>query len=104
MIQNHLRHVVLFGFKAGTAPEAIETIAAAFARLPEQIDGISHFEWGENVSPEGLDRGLTHCFLLHFVSEAARDAYLVHPAHIAFGKLLEPHLEKVCVIDYQPQE
>ena len=30
---------------------------------------------------------------------AGRKAYLPHPAHKAFGKLLGPHLDKVLVID-----
>jgi len=98
-----LRHVVLFQFKPGTSAAQIKTIEDAFRALPDQIDAIHDFEWGTDVSVEGIAQGFTHCFLVTFKSEADRDAYLPHPAHKAFGELLRPHREKVLVIDYWAQ-
>lgn len=95
-----LRHVVLFKFKEEASQEDIDKVVDAFAALPDKISEISDFEWGTNNSPEGLDKGFTHCFLLSFKSEAARAAYLPHPDHKAFGDLLGPHLEDVLVVDY----
>ncbi len=95
-----LRHVVLFSFKAAADRVAVAEIEAAFARLPEQIDLVQEYEWGTNVSPEGIARGYTHCFQLTFASTADRDAYLVHPAHQAFVASLQPVLEQALVIDY----
>ncbi|MCK5862049.1 MAG: Dabb family protein [Candidatus Hydrogenedentes bacterium] len=95
-----LRHVVLFQFKEGTTPAQVREVEAAFCRLPDAIDAIHELEWGTNVSPENLDQGFTHCFFLTFKSEEDRDAYLPHPAHKEFGKVLRPYLEKVTVIDY----
>jgi len=46
------------------------------------------FKSGANVSPEGLARGFTHAFTVDFADVAARDAYLVHPAHQAAGARL----------------
>ncbi|HEX9046301.1 MAG TPA: Dabb family protein [Verrucomicrobiae bacterium] len=45
---------------------------------------------GTNVGPENLNKGFTHCFALSFKSAADRDAYLKHPAHKAFGKVVGP--------------
>jgi len=95
-----LRHVVLFKFKEGTAPADIQKVEAAFVALPSKIPEIKDFEWGLNNSPEGLDKGFTHCFFLTFDSEEGRAVYLPHPAHKAFGKVLGPHLEDVLVLDY----
>ena len=95
-----LRHVVLFSFKTTTDRAEVAEIEAAFTHLPEQIDLIRAYEWGTNVSPEGIDQGFTHCFLLTFTSAADRDAYLVHPAHQAFVASLQPVLEQALVIDY----
>lgn len=95
-----LRHVVLFKFKEGTTPADIQKVEAAFIALPSKIAEIKDFEWGLNNSPEGLDKGFTHCFFLTFDSEAGRAVYLPHPAHKAFGKVLGPHLEDVLVLDY----
>lgn len=99
-----LRHVVLFKFKEGTTAERIKQVEDAFRALPGKIDLIRGFEWGTNVSPENLAQGYTHCFFLTFASDKDRDAYLVHPAHKEFGKLLGPYLDKVTVIDYWAQK
>ena len=40
------------------------------------------------------------CRILTFASEADRDAYLKHPDHVAFGKLLRPVLGDVFVVDF----
>lgn len=95
-----LKHVVLFKFKDSSSEADINMICQAFANLPAEISEIKAFEWGENNSPEGLNQGLTHCFVMSFSSEADRDAYLIDPAHKAFGKKLGPHLDKVTVVDY----
>ena len=95
-----IRHVVLFSFKTTAEREEVMAVEAAFAQLPQQIDLIRAYEWGTNVSPEGIDQGFTHCFLLTFTSAVDRDAYLVHPAHQAFVASLQPVLEKALVIDY----
>jgi hypothetical protein len=95
-----LRHVVLFKFKEGTPKEKIAEIENAFTALPGKIPGIAGYEWGLNNSPEGLDKGFTHCFFLTFKSEQDRAVYLPHPDHKAFGSLLGPILEDVLVLDY----
>ena len=95
-----LRHVVLFKFKESATTAQIQEVENAFKALPSKIKEIKGFEWGTNNSPEHLNQGLTHCFFLSFESEKDRDAYLPHPAHKAFGKLLTPYLDKVVVVDY----
>lgn len=95
-----LRHVVMFGWKAGTDSNSINKIVAAFKALPNKIDLIKGFEYGTNNSPEKLTNGLTHCFLLTFKSEADRNAYLIHPAHKEFGAQLKPKPDYITVLDY----
>ena len=95
-----LRHVVLFKFKEGTPSEKVQEIIDAFSALPSKIPEIADYEWGINNSPEGLNKGLTHCFFITFKSEADRETYLPHPDHKAFVDLLSPHLEDVTVVDY----
>jgi hypothetical protein len=52
------------------------------------------------VSVEGKSDGFTHLFLVTFRSEEGRAAYLPHPAHQEFVKLVGPHVDKVLVFDY----
>ncbi len=98
-----LRHVVLLHFRDDASDADIQRVVDAFCALPQQIDLIQDFEWGINNSLEGINDGFTHCFLLTFASEADRDAYLPHPAHRAFGKVLGPVKERVLVVDYWAQ-
>lgn len=98
--QSVLRHVVLFQFKDGTPAESVRQVENAFRALPDKIDVIQDFEWGTDVSVEGLAEGFTHCFFVTFASESDRDTYLPHPDHSAFGDVLRPHLEKALVVDY----
>ena len=95
-----LRHVVLFKFKDSSKPEDVKKVEAAFAALAGKLPLVKDFEWGKNTSPENLNQGLTHCFLVSFASDKDRDAYLVHTDHQAFVEVLKPHLDKVTVIDY----
>lgn len=96
----NLRHVVLFKFKDASSAEDIKKVETAFGTLPSKISQIKGYEWGTNNSPENHNEGFTHSFVLTFTSEADRDAYLIHPEHKAFGKVLGPHLDKVLVIDF----
>ena len=95
-----LRHVVLFGFGKAQSPAATAEVIRRFAELKALVPDIDDFEWGENSSPEGLDRGHSHAFLLTFASARARDAYLVHPDHIAFSNWVQPFVSSVTVLDY----
>src|SRR5690606_27526835 len=94
-----LRHVVLFKFKESSTPADIKEVETAFGKLPSEIKEIKAYEWGLNNSPEGLNKGFTHCFLVTFDSEEDRAIYLPHPAHKAFVDVLSPHLDDVLVVD-----
>jgi hypothetical protein len=98
-----LRHVVLFGWKAGADTASIGKFVTAFRALPSKIKAIKRFEWGVNNSPENLNGGLTYCFLVTFASEKDRDDYIVNPDHKALVQLLPNIMEKVTVLDYWVQ-
>jgi hypothetical protein len=99
-----VRHVVIFKYKAGTTPEQIAEVTAAFRGLEKKVPGIIAFEDGVNNSSEKRNQGFTHVYLLTFKDIAARDAYLPHPDHDKFGQLLGKLkvVEDVFVIDYVP--
>ena len=95
-----LRHAVFFSFKEESSEEDVAGVVEAFRELPSKIPEIIDFEWGTNNSPEDLNDGFTHCFLLTFADGPGRAAYLPHAAHKAFGDVLRPHMDKVFVVDY----
>ncbi len=47
------RHILLLKFKASAEPFEIEKLNGLFASMPDKVDGVLSFEWGENDSPEG---------------------------------------------------
>ena len=98
--KKELRHVVMFKFKDTSSAAEVKSVEDAFHGLKGKIKQIKAYEWGINNSPEGLDQGFTHIFFVTFSSEEDRAVYLPHPAHKAFVKVLEPHLDKVMVLDY----
>ena len=95
-----LRHVVLFDFKDGMTEKSQDAIETKFTSLPGNISEIVAYEWGFNNSPEGLDDGYSHCFLVTFDDEAGRGAYIPHPSHKEFGGIVRPNVEKVLVFDF----
>jgi len=95
-----LRHVVLFKYKPEITPAQLDEINRAFQDLKRQIPQVRDFERGINNSPEGLDKGFTHGYLITFASEEDRDAYLPHPAHKKFVELLGGKLDDPFVFDY----
>lgn len=96
-----LRHAVFFSFKAESSEADVQGVVDAFRGLPAKIEEITDFQSGVNNSPEGLDDGFTHCFLLTFANADGRATYIPHKAHSEeFADVLRPHMDKVFVIDY----
>lgn len=99
-----LVHMVAFKFKDSASKEDIQKVEEAFAALPAKIPQIASFEAGTNVSPEKLDKGFTHGFLLTFHTQTDRDEYLVHSDHKEFGKIIGPYIADVFVMDFWAQK
>ncbi len=94
------RHVVMFKFKDTATPAQVEAVEKAFAELPSKIDTITAYEWGRSESVEHKNDGFTHCFFVTFKDKAGLEAYIPHPAHVAFKEILLPILDKALVYDY----
>ena len=98
--KGQLLHVVSFKFKDTASKEQIKQVEDAFRDLKKKISEIKDYKWGTNVSPEKHDKGFTHAFILTFKNDKDRDAYLIHPDHKAFGKIVGPVLADVFVVDF----
>jgi hypothetical protein len=99
-----VKHMVAFKFKDGTSQADIDKLNAAFRELPEKIDVIRTFDMGKNHSPENLNKGMTHGYLLTFDSEEDRNTYLNHPAHKEFGAMAMKMLADVFVVDFTSEK
>ncbi|MEL7161275.1 MAG: Dabb family protein [Bacteroidota bacterium] len=95
-----LRHVVAFSFKEGVSEEEQAQAVQKFRDLEEEIPEILSFEGGKDRSVEGFNKGLKYCFVLTFADEAARAAYLPHPAHVRVANANKPLMSDLLVIDF----
>ncbi|NQT81683.1 Dabb family protein [bacterium] len=94
-------HVVAFKFKEEATKEQIDKVCRDFRTLKKKIPEILSYKAGVNNSPEKLNKGFKHCFILSFKDVKARDAYLIHPAHKEFGESLGGLIADVFVVDFE---
>lgn len=88
-----IRHCVLFSYRADLSEAERQAIHAELDALRQVVDGMEGACFGANVSPEPFTRGYTDGFTIDFRDAAARDAYLVHPAHAKAGARLVAAIE-----------
>ena len=86
-------HVVLVRFRPDVSVVERQAIWDELGALRSIVDGLEMAQFGQNVSPEGMSRGFDDGFVMAFQDVAARDAYLIHPAHQAAGARLVAALE-----------
>ncbi|CAN7489472.1 Dabb family protein [Rhizobium sp. LjRoot98] len=100
-----IRHCVFIRFQSAVADSERQSILSDIAALQALVPGYLSFTAGPNVSPEGLGKGYNSGFIIDFADAAARDAYLVHPAHEkAGGRIVaatEGGVDGVFVYDFE---
>ena len=99
-----IHHLVVFHLKQGTKPAQATAVMRALAALQSRVPGLLSFSGGPYSSPEGLNQGFTHGFVMTFRDAAARDGYLTHPEHekvkAEILPLLEGGLKGVIAFDF----
>jgi hypothetical protein len=88
-----VKHAVIFKLKSSTTMTQIREIFTALDGLRSKIPGLLDFSGGPYSSPEGLNQGFTHGFVMTFADEQSRDVYLNHPEHEVVKHRIIPHLE-----------
>lgn len=78
-------HCVFLRFKSAVQAQEKQEIYEALSALIGKVPGMIDVKHGPNVSPEGLNSGFRDGFIVRFEDAEARDAYLVHPDHVAIG-------------------
>jgi len=95
-----IRHILFITFTEDATADQINAVRQAFLHIPQQVEGVVSVEWGVNDSPEGKNAGYTHCVLMSFAGEPARQRYLAHPAHDALKAIFRPVLQDILVLDF----
>ncbi|CAG7554976.1 unnamed protein product, partial [Fusarium equiseti] len=92
-------HTVLFQFKSDVDSSQVREacLANPFINTPYIVSLVG----GKDNSPEGMQNGLTHGFVVIFNSTEDRDYYVkTDPAHQDFISKVGSLLEKVTVLDF----
>ncbi|MFD0916558.1 Dabb family protein [Pseudahrensia aquimaris] len=83
-----IRHIVLIKFKPDTDEAKIAEIFASLSALTDRLPGAQNFTGGRSQSPEQIERGYMHGFVIDFESWADLEAYAQHPDHRTLGTQL----------------
>ncbi len=96
-----IRHIVVMKQRPDADPSAVAAARSGAEGLKTLIPGIVKVSFGPNVSTEGLDQGFSLGFTIDFVDAAARDAYLPHPAHLAYIPVAQAAGSEFVVFDLE---
>jgi len=88
-----VKHVVLLKLQSTLTPARAQEIFAALAGLVEKVPGLLDFSGGPYASPEGLQQGFTHGFVMTFQDVASRDGYLTNADHEVVKQKIIPELD-----------
>ncbi|MFY7777322.1 MAG: Dabb family protein [Elstera sp.] len=85
-----IRHIVLIRFQPEVSEGQIAALLTELEEIRAQVPGILAITAGRSESPEKIERGYHHGFVVDFADWAALAAYQAHPDHQALGaKLVE---------------
>lgn len=101
-----IKHIVLLQFKSEITDQEIGSALNQLGNLGSEIPAMKHFSFGANCSPEQLNKGFNHVFVMEFSDIKGRDEYLNHPEHIRIAQevivpKLKNGLESAITIDYE---
>jgi hypothetical protein len=96
-------HIVIFWTDPGQ-PNAADQLVASASKLLQPIPGLVHFQVGKMIGSQRpvVDQSYQVALNTVFTSQAAHDAYQVHPAHVEFvQKYVKPLVKKIVVYDFE---
>ncbi|OYV07301.1 MAG: stress protein [Verrucomicrobiales bacterium VVV1] len=96
-----VRHYGMFQFHPEVTPDQIDECFTEMCAMVGRIPGLLSMEHGPYDSPEGLNDGFTHGFVMTFDNGASRDAYLPHEEHERVKLIVVPRLARVVVFDFE---
>jgi len=83
-----IRHIVLIRFQPGLSEESIAALFAELHQIKGKVAGLLSVVSGKSESPEQMERGYMHGFVVEFTGWAALQAYQDHPEHQVLGAKL----------------
>jgi hypothetical protein len=98
-----IRHIVLIKFQPDVRDETITDLFEELRAIQQVVPGVLEITSGRSESPEKIERGYMHGFVVDFQDWVALEAYQSHPAHKALGAKLVANaiggLDGILVLD-----
>jgi hypothetical protein len=88
-----IRHIVLIRFRPEVTEAKIADLFAELQQIQGKLTGLRAITAGRSESPEQMERGYMHGFVVDFDDWAALQAYQDHPDHQILGGKLVAHAE-----------
>lgn len=88
-----IRHIVLIRFRADVTEAQVAAMFEELESIRSKISGVLSITSGRSESPEKIERGYMHGFVVDFDGWDALEAYQTHPDHKALGAKLVAHAE-----------
>lgn len=86
-----IRHIVLVRFRPDVSGARIDALFAELHAIEGKVPGLLSITSGRSESPEQMERGYMHGFVVDFEDWDGLAAYQVHPDHRRLGTGLVDH-------------
>lgn len=100
-----VRHIVLTRFRSEVSEKEIESIYARFDALIHTLESARNFIGGRSQSPEHIERGYMHGFVIDFDDWQGLEVYTNNELHKAIGADLvaaaEGGIDGILVLDIE---
>ncbi|MDC0496359.1 Dabb family protein [Planktomarina temperata] len=83
-----IRHIVLTKFKPDTSEDKIAELYEGLSAVADKLPGAYGFTGGRSESPEQIERGYMHGFVIDFDDWTALQTYANNEDHKALGAQL----------------
>lgn len=83
-----IRHIVLIKFNTDMADSHISALFDELHQIKEKLPGLIAITAGRSESPEQMERGYMHGFVVDFTDWNGLQAYQDHPDHQKLGAKL----------------
>jgi hypothetical protein len=80
-----IRHIVLIRFRPDVSEDTISGLFSELREIEKKVSGIRDITSGRSESPEKIERGYMHGFVVDFDDWDALERYQTHPDHKALG-------------------
>jgi hypothetical protein len=80
-----IRHIVLIRFQPSVPKDKIAALFAELHQIEGKVPGLLTITSGRSESPEQMERGYMHGFVVEFADWMALQAYQDHPDHKHLG-------------------